>query len=46
MKRVNYFLPLPMIEKLQRLAEKSGISVSEIIRMAIAEYLERKEKKA
>jgi predicted DNA-binding protein len=45
MKRVNYHLTEAEITRLQTLSNKTGLSVAEIIRRAIDEYLDRKEKK-
>ncbi len=45
MKRVNYHLTEEQIKRLQSLGEKTGLSVAEIIRRAVDEYLDRKEKK-
>jgi Arc/MetJ-type ribon-helix-helix transcriptional regulator len=42
MKRVNYHLPEQVIAKLKEEAERTGLSISEIIRRAIDAYLERK----
>jgi predicted DNA-binding protein len=44
MKRTNIFLPIPMLERLARLSEKTGLSVAEHIRRAIEAYLKRVEK--
>ena len=45
MKRVNYHLTEAEITRLQALSNKTGLSVAEIIRRAIDEYLDRKERK-
>jgi predicted DNA-binding protein len=45
MKRVNYHLTEAEITRLQALSKKTGLSVAEIIRRAIDEYLDRKERK-
>jgi len=45
MKRVNYHLTEDQIKRLQGLAQKTGLSVAEIIRRAVDEFLDRKEKK-
>jgi metal-responsive CopG/Arc/MetJ family transcriptional regulator len=42
MKRANYYLPQPLLDRLETVKQKLGISASEIIRNAIAEYLERR----
>jgi len=43
MKRTHTFIPEPTIAQLKGLAEKTGLSVAELIRRAIDEYL-RKQK--
>jgi predicted DNA-binding protein len=45
MKRVNYHLTEDQIKRLQGLAERTGLSVAEIIRRAIDEYLDKKEER-
>ena len=45
MKRVNYHLTEDEINRLQGLAEKTGLSVAEIIRRSVDEYLDKKEKR-
>ena len=45
MKRVNYHLTEDEIKRLQGLAEKTGLSVAEIIRRAVDEFLDKKEKR-
>jgi len=44
--RVGFYLSEMQIRKLKKLTDKTSISVSEHIRRAIDEYLERFEKKA
>ena len=39
MRRVNYHLPEPMIERLKAISKKTGLPVSELIRRAIDAYL-------
>jgi metal-responsive CopG/Arc/MetJ family transcriptional regulator len=41
MKRANYYLPQPLLDRLEIAKQKLDLSASEIIRNAIAEYLER-----
>lgn len=41
MKRTNIFLPEQLLAKLSALAEKTGLSVAEIVRRAIDEYLKK-----
>jgi predicted DNA-binding protein len=43
--RVNHYMSDVQIKKLKKLSKKTGLSVSELIRRAIDEYLERFEKK-
>ena len=45
MKRVNYHLTDLQIIRLQGLSTKTGLAVAEIIRRAVDEYLDRKERK-
>jgi hypothetical protein len=45
MKRVNYHLTDLQIMRLQGLSTKTGLAVAEIIRRAVDEYLDRKERK-
>jgi Arc/MetJ-type ribon-helix-helix transcriptional regulator len=46
MKRTHVFLPQPAISQLQALAKKTGLPVSELVRRAVDEYLERLQRKA
>ena len=39
MKRTHISLPEPVIEELKEMSEKRDISVSELIRLAVAEFL-------
>lgn len=41
MKRTNIFLPEQMRAALQALADKTGLTVAELVRRAIDEYLKR-----
>jgi metal-responsive CopG/Arc/MetJ family transcriptional regulator len=41
MKRTQVFLPEQLIDKLEQLADKKGISKGEIIRRALEEYFEK-----
>jgi predicted DNA-binding protein len=43
MRRTNIFLPEPLIERLRALSERTGLSVAELIRRAIDEYLKRQK---
>jgi predicted DNA-binding protein len=45
MKRVNYHLTDLQIMRLQGLSTKTGLAVAEIIRRAVDQYLDRKERK-
>jgi predicted DNA-binding protein len=45
MKRVNYHLTEEQIKRLQNLANKTGLTVAEIIRRAVDEYLDKKHRK-
>ena len=44
-KRVGFYLTETEIKKLKRVSRKTGLSVSEIIRRAIDEHLEKYEGK-
>jgi len=44
MKRVNYHLTEMQIESLRRFSKKTGLSVAELIRRAIDEYLKKRKK--
>jgi hypothetical protein len=41
MKRTNYFYPEPLLDAFKRLSKSTGTSVSELIRRAMAEFLEK-----
>jgi predicted DNA-binding protein len=43
MKRVNYHLTEEQINRLQSLSGKTGLTVAEIIRRAVDEYLDRRK---
>jgi len=43
MKRTHLFLPEPLIARLKAMSEKLDISVAEIIRRAIEDFLKRHE---
>ena len=43
MKRTNIYLTEPSVEKLQALAEKTGLSVAELIRRAIDDFLKKQK---
>jgi len=43
MKRTNFFLPEQLIERLKARSESTGLSVAEIVRRAIDEYLSRQK---
>lgn len=42
MNRTNIYLPDAMLNKLREMAGESGLSVAEIVRRALDEYVERK----
>lgn len=42
MTRHNFFLPIPLVDKLRKLSESKGVTMSELLRQALAEYLEKK----
>lgn len=39
MERVNLFMPLRMLRALRKESKRSGLSLSEVIRRAVDEYL-------
>jgi hypothetical protein len=43
MKKTNLYLTEPSIAKLQELAKQTGLSVAELIRRAIDEFLTKKK---
>ncbi len=43
MKRTHFFLPHPLFEALKTLSEKRGLSVSELIRRAVEDWLRRQK---
>lgn len=43
MKRTNIYLTEPSVEKLQTLSEKTGLSVAELIRRAIDDFLKKQK---
>ena len=44
-KRTNIYLPEEQSRRLKKLAQKKDVSVSELVRRAIEEYLSKEEKK-
>jgi hypothetical protein len=44
MTRVNYHLTKKQLESLRKLSKATGLSVAEIIRRAVDEYMKRQEK--
>ena len=45
MKRVDYHLTEEEITRLQTFSNKTGLSVAEVIRRAVDDYLDRKERR-
>lgn len=41
MKRVDYYLTDPQVERLKQLTETTGLTTSELIRRAVDEYLDK-----
>lgn len=39
MKRINFYIPDPMLEKLQALADQQDVALAELIRKAIEQFL-------
>lgn len=44
--RINLELPEPVYKKLKGVSERVGISVGDVVRVAVNEYLERVESKS
>ena len=42
MKRTNFYYPQQMLDALKKLSGETGIPVSELIRTAVAEFLNKK----
>ena len=42
-KKMNFYLPDPVIVRLQELANQTGLSVAELVRRAIDEYLKKQK---
>lgn len=43
MKRTHFFLPEPAFERLQELSKKLDVSVSELIRRAVEDFLKKQK---
>ena len=43
MKRTNIYLTEPSVQKLQAMAKKTGLSVAELIRRAIDDFLKKQK---
>lgn len=41
MKRANYFMPVPMIDGLNALADRKGLKAAELVRRAVQTMLKR-----
>jgi len=41
MKKINFYIPDPVLEKLQYLATQRDVAVAELIRRALDEYLKK-----
>jgi len=41
MKKINFYIQDPVLEKLQALASKRDVAVAELIRRALEEYLKK-----
>jgi metal-responsive CopG/Arc/MetJ family transcriptional regulator len=44
-RRTNIYLPEEQLRRLRKMADKKDVSVSELVRRAIEEYLKNEEKK-
>jgi len=45
MKRTNIFLPQPQLDKLRKLADETGLTVAELVRRAIDDFLKKVKSK-
>jgi predicted DNA-binding protein len=45
MKRTNFYYPVPLLDRLKQAQSVTGLSVSEMIRVAIEMYLTKIEKR-
>ena len=43
MKKMNFNLTRPQYEQIMKIAQRTGLTIAELLRRAIDEYLERKE---
>lgn len=41
MQKINFYIPNPMLERLQTLANERDVAVAELIRRAIEDYLKK-----
>jgi predicted DNA-binding protein len=41
MKRINYYMPQQLHDRIKALSDKTGLAMSEIIRRAIDEFLKK-----
>lgn len=46
MKRTNHYIPPQQLKALKRISKETGVSVSELIRAAIADWLASREAEA
>jgi hypothetical protein len=46
LRRLNVFVDIAHMKRLSALAKTKGLKPSQLVRLAIAEYLERNEKKS
>lgn len=46
MKRTNHYIPPQQLKALKRISKETGVSVSELIRSAIADWLASREAEA
>jgi len=43
MERTNIYLPKPMLDRLRAIAEQRGVSVAELVRRAVEDFLKRQK---
>ncbi len=46
MQRKNYYIPEPIVEDLEEIANERDVPVAELVRQALAEFIKREKAKA
>ncbi len=39
----SYYFPISLVEELQKISEKTGLSVSDIIRLSVKDYIKKQK---